>query len=653
MRKTREGLFFNSSDLAEIKNKIAKYPWAETAAQKVEEEGEKLFKQAFYPMDYSWYKPYRNLSESITQENYQNFNGKLYYGMQMNLQRALILCQNILLKKNEKYLKEVKHTLLYYAENYPLHYFIMVDSGLVLSLRVLDYIFIFDSLRDYFTEEEKEKMHNFIGGVVKDIIWNHEDWKTCDATRFQHCNNHNVWACSAVMTLGLYYYRDEWVEYGLTDIEGIYTYLEDGVIDKGLGVESSLGYNMFSIMAILNAAQAARRCCYKVDLYRHKNSRGISLDEIMLEIFQMASPDLSLPEIADCYGKRARPQEWNVYEYAYSVYGRPEYGWILSKSERSDFTSLLVGKDIQHMDKVSSISGLYKEHGYLTVKTKEGQGYWDSDCFHLAAHFGYNGIHNNNDQMGITLFGSGKVLIRDHEVLSTSRHAFSANVQMELNRSRLAHSTVMVNGRESLSIPYPQTLEGSLAMKGVAYIAVMKDTGRLYPGINQKRLLYICNRYVADIYELESNAENTYDWILHAYDDDSEKKTDRNEELLMELFGDAAAEPKFKWIYNLDSRQTDEDIKKNWNVEGVKFHMAMKGEKGTGIIGFSLPEIDDLTGRMTASVMVRRKGRNAVFAAIYSKDEEVFAIDEMKRIEDGYELRISGAQCDEVITVTE
>jgi hypothetical protein len=79
MRKVREGLFFNASDLGEIKNKIEKYPWAKAAARKMEEEGEKLFKQEFYPLDYSWYKPYRNLTESITQDNYQNFNGKLYY----------------------------------------------------------------------------------------------------------------------------------------------------------------------------------------------------------------------------------------------------------------------------------------------------------------------------------------------------------------------------------------------------------------------------------------------------------------------------------------------------------------------------------------------------------------------------------------------
>src|SRR5665647_1524370 len=113
MKKVYDGLFTGPNDIREIKEKIKKYIWAEKAAGNLNDEGQNCFKQEFIPMDYSWYIPFKNLTESITVENYRNFNGILYYGMTHNLHRAYVLCNNIVLLDKDEYIETVKHTLLY------------------------------------------------------------------------------------------------------------------------------------------------------------------------------------------------------------------------------------------------------------------------------------------------------------------------------------------------------------------------------------------------------------------------------------------------------------------------------------------------------------------------------------------------------------
>ncbi len=625
MKKVYDGLFIGPNDIREIKEKIKKYTWAYNAAGKLNDEGQNCFKQKFIPMDYSWYVPFKNLTESITVENYRNFNGILYYGMNQNLHRAYILCNNIILLDKHEYIETVKHTLLYYAENYPLHYFIMVDSGLVLSLLLLKYLYIADALKQYFTAEEIEKIYIFIEGIAEDILQNHEDWKLCSATKHQHCNNHNIWACAALMTYGLYFYKHDLVEYALHDSEGLIVYLEDAVIDNGLGIESSIGYNLFTVQALIKAAEAARRSNYKVDLYRHRSSRGISIDDIMLEIFQIASPDFSIPQLGDCYGHRQKPNTSDIYEYAYAAYNRPEYGWLLENTDRTNIASLLVGRDINKSEKINSISKIYGQHGFISLKSTEGKEYWNSDSFHLAAGFGYNGIHSNCDQLAITLFGKGKVLIHDHESISSGRHAFSSDIQRELNRSRLSHSTVIADGRETNSIPFPQTLGARLYKENGSIVALMDDGGKLYNGIVQKRILCVNENFIIDIFSIKSSEEHTYDWILHAYDDDTPYKADKDDEFISDYFRNKD-NPAYNWIYNPDFVKSDEDIKIHWNVDGVKFSLFMKGEPGTELLRFSLPERDDLKGKMSSSAAVRRTGRNVIFAGIYGADGTEYEI---------------------------
>ncbi len=626
MRKTHDGLFIGPDDIREIGEKTAKYPWAAAAARALEEEGKKVSGREFIPMDYSWYVPFKNLTESVTVENYRNFNGILYYGMGQNMHRAYVLCCSAVLLGRTEYIGEVKSTLLYYAENYPLHYFIMVDSGLVLSLRLFEYLFMADAMKPYLTEGEFEKITAFAEGITEDILQNHEEWKSCPATKNQHCNNHNVWACAALMASGLYFYRYDLAEYALRDSEGLYVYLEDAVIDGGLGIESSIGYNLFAVQAVIRAAEAARRSGYPADLYGYKNRSGVSVADILLEIFQLASPDFGIPQIGDCYGHRQKPNLSDIYEYAYAACGRPEFGWILENSPRTGIASLLAGKPVTGSEKIVSVSKIYGGHGFVSVKSAEGGDWWGSDSFHLAASFGYNGIHSNCDQLAVTLFGRGRVLIYDHESLASGRHAFSSDVQRELNRSRLSHSTVIADGRESRAIPYPRTLDARLYKEGGSTVAVMEDGGLLYDGIVQKRTVCVNENFVLDIFSLKSEKEHTYDWIVHMYDDDAEYKAEKNDAFIRDYFG-AGDNPAYRWICNPEPGETDGDIKLCLNAGGVRFNLFIRGEPGTGLLRFSLPERDDLTGRMSSSAAVRRKGKNALFAAVCSTGEPYILTD--------------------------
>ena len=134
------------------------------------------------------------------------------------------------------------------------------------------------------------------------------------------------------------------------------------------------------------------------------------------------------------------------------------------------------------------------------------------------------------------------------------RHAFSSDVQRELNRHTLCHNTVMVDTRDQRPNPELLTLERADLTPGRQTVVLGDPSGVLYEGVTQRRALTLTDEGVTDVYEVRSDEQHTYDYLLHY-----------PPEAVVDLglpLSDAELgwEPAASWLRNVRASRTNEPV---------------------------------------------------------------------------------------------
>lgn len=568
---------------------------------------------------FDWYEYNIDMDHSTSVSNYQNFNGILgrYLNGMIGRMYSIMLASE-LLGMNE-YDAEIHDGMLRLPEEYPLHLFVMCDLGLILYGFIDRFFRILDAKRGLFTEEEQWKLDNFARSIVMDIRANQEEWLT-SRTGQQHCNNHMLAHSLAVIEGGLYYDRADWVKYGLHNREGIYTYLEDGASDRGIGIEASFKYNMLTLSFMTHAAELLNRAGGD-DLYSYRNSRGYTLADFFTEAPGYLTPDEKLVPLGDNYGHYPELGKIDVVSDAVLALGdkAPGLKYFVRNSVNPAITlSRLALGDIDDSPvPPEAFTEIYENFGVSIVKAVQGREYWNSDSLLFAMRSGRSRIHNNADQMAVLLYGCGEYIIRDFEGIDrTSMHGFSSDIQRKLNRSRLAHSGVMCDGKDSRSFNEDLPCE-YVCENGVQKVTVTDENGLLYPGISQKRTLTLCGDTLTDEYILSSETEHTYDYIVHIFDDRKKPEYEKNPDVINKLFPMNPTNPAFEWIFSPEVSETDGNVNETWQSGGAFTEMSLtSGVSGKKMI-FSLPEASDLSMRATKSLLLRAEGKSACFKAVY------------------------------------
>lgn len=491
----------------------------------------------------------------------------------------------------------------------------------------------YDIMFDHFSGEEHARLDAFFTRMGRAILKNDVYWIENDIGG--GINNHLAWHKMMVGCLGIFYGREDLVEYALHGRRGLLSLLDDGMVDDGLWCESSLIYHFTAIVPMVYLAQALRNTGYAEDLYETTTPDGRKIRQAYDSMFGVLFPDGSVPPIGDAYARRMKLADEFTYVYAYRAYSDPRYAWLLRKAALNRPETLFIGIDTKQAISPKITSRLYEEHGYAFLRDRADDGYWDSDGWCAFLTFDKSGVHCNQDKLSIMLFGRGKLLISDVEAKATVPHAFSAKVQQQLNRSALSQNTVMIDNRDQRGTAELLSLLEFRDAPDEKSVTTADLKGLLYEGARQSRTIAVTADYVLDVFQISAQTEHDVKWIIHTIGTpDGQKSSVELSRAQIKLPGPGS------WLRDFQAATTDHLIRLEWSEDAVRFAMTMTGVPGTRLITCGYPTTDEPNCPATPMVLVERHAAATVYAVVYQAAKRQLPTVRIEQLEDAADRMI-------------
>ncbi|GAG32326.1 unnamed protein product, partial [marine sediment metagenome] len=165
------------------------------------------------------------------------------------------------------------------------------------------------------------------------------------------------------------------------------------------------------------------------------------------------------------------------------------------------------------------------EHGYALLTSRTGGGYWESGSAGRGAGVvavltgDLSGIHHHTDSLGLQVFAAGRLWTEDVESRAVEGHPFSAPIQRAFNLTVLAHNTVMVDRQDQRRIDRPLVVTEFKELPSCRTVTMADRQGRVYDGVLMMRSIAVTPDYCLDLYQVRSDVERTYDWLVHPRSD--------------------------------------------------------------------------------------------------------------------------------------
>ncbi len=489
------------------------------------------------------------------------------------------------------------------------------DTGLFYASWGISALQAYDMLHDRFTPEERVKLDDFFKRMVWSIADNDDLW--IEKNFGGRYNNHMAWHKAMMLAYGLFYGEQRWIDRAMESDQGIRDLMENGFRDDGTWFESSLNYHFVALTALLQSADMMRMSKYPLDLYTHKFAGGRTLEQGFSGMLQVAFPDTLVPPIGDTYGGLTRLANVQQYEYAWQAYRKPIYAWLLSQTQRRPDYSMLFREHEPSAGEPPAVkSRNFPEHGHVMLRSIEGKEYWGSDSWAAFLSYELDSVHSHRDKLDFILFGRGKLLAPDVEARSSAAHAFSSQIQGELNRTTVCHNTLMVDGKSHQGIREKLSLLEFARTPEVKTATAADLKGLVYPGVKMQRTIAVTDDYVLDIFQVTSDAEHTFDWLFHAIDDDGKTAIEGD----FRPF-EFPTEPPWTWLKNAQSSKIDGTWQADWRQGDVRFRLTMVGAPGTEVIECDFPRNDAFAAPPFPMLMARRIGKLAVYVALYQAEK--------------------------------
>lgn len=291
--------------------------------------------------------------------------------------------------------------------------------------------------------------------------------------------------------------RDEaWIRRAISDPENGFVFqLQTSVMEEGMWYENSWGYHFYTLSAMIEIAEAARRL--NIELWSHP-----ALKKMFTVALEYTMPDGRFPRFGDDTGTSIVGATWYL-EHAYRAYRDPAMLPYLSQEPSRQ--SILFGRKPGPPPEPPQLSSrLFPGAGHAILRT-QGEA-------NLAAAitFGpYGGFHGHLDKLSFVLFGYGREL--GYDPGRARSQAYRLPIHRDWYKATLSHNTVLVDGRSQQ--PAAGTLVSFAATEHFA--AVVADCSEAYPGVRHRRLLCLTPDYLAVLDDLHSDAPHRYDWVYH------------------------------------------------------------------------------------------------------------------------------------------
>ena len=614
-------LFYSEDDIKEARERAADPEYRE-AVETLNTEADKAQRVVLESIDSSWWneaktKPWSDTYPIIYEKTCLiplRMAGPAYYA-------ALRFAIN----KDEKDAETTKKILLHLSDyTFEFEHF---DVGMNYSVWGHLALNVYDILFERFTHDERAKLDAFFTRMAQAVMKNDIYWIKNNIGG--GINNHLAWHKMMLGCLGLFYGCNELADYALVGPRGFLWLLELGLVDDGLWCESSLNYHFTAIVPMVYFAEALRKVDYEQDLYTIVTANGRNIRQSFDSMFGVLFPDGSIPPIGDTYGRRKRLCEEFSYVYALRAYQEPGYAWLLEKAPRKRPELLFIGLETKGAKPPNVSSCLYPEHGYGFLRDRRGKDYWASDGWCAFLTFDKSGVHSNNDKLSLMLFGYGKLLIPDVEARATVPHAFSSQVQRELNRSALSQNTVMIDYCDQRPVGERLWLEEYRDLAEEKVITATDRNGLLYEGVRQSRTICVRREYVLDVFQVVSDATHDIHWVIHGIGKpESQKASIALEPSQVKIPGPGA------WLRDFKAGKSNGEVRVEWFEDSVRFRMTLAPGQRTRVITCGYPKTDKPDSPTIPMLLVERRAASTIYAVVYQAGRGILPEIHVKALED-------------------
>jgi hypothetical protein len=329
-------------------------------------------------------------------------------------------------------------------------------------------------------------------------------------------NNHYAWHKLCFVAMGLFYDQPSLVEDGLRGPMGVEFMLRHGFKDHGLWLEGAIPYQFAATTPLLQMAELLHNAGFPHNLYRWQTDDGRTLKQAYDALFALLWPDRTLPSIGDCYAHRRHLGEYADYEVLFRRFGDPAYAWLLVDRGKRNPEALFKGQaKLPAGSAPGQTSRLWPEMGYVALRAQEGSDYWTGKSWSAFATYSSQPVHEHADKLSVQLFGAGHLWLPDREARTSAPHAFSAQVQRELNRHTLCHNTLMVDEQNQRFPTGRLDLVEFTVLPTVKRASFGDLADQLYPGVQQVRTLIVRPDYVLDFHQARADGPRQFCWLTH------------------------------------------------------------------------------------------------------------------------------------------
>ncbi len=408
-------------------------------------------------------------------------------------------------------------------------------------------------------------------------------------------SNWQTWHNAAMIWGGALIGDPAWVRKAISDPQnGFHFQMDVSVSKEGMWYENSWGYHFYTLHALVNMAETARRL--DIDLWSDPRLKRMFPLPVH---YTMA--DGTLPRFGDDTGSSVR----NVGRSFEPAYHACKDSQILSLLGRKpSFESILLGRqtDVTASPLVLK-SVVFADAGHAILRASGPAG------LTAAMTFGpYGGFHGHYDKLSFVFFGLEQELGVDPG--RARSQAYRLPVHSRWYKATISHNAVLVDGRSQ------QPATGKLLgfVRGNSFTAVVAACDQAYPDVRHTRRLILTDDYLLVLDRLESDREHRFDWLYHNRGRQAVCDEARDSVSLTDKCAGG------EYIQNARQGTTGETVRVRFEGEETTAHLTLAAEQNTTVtVG------DGVGGSVTDRVpmaMIGRTGRDATFAAVL---EPVFA----------------------------
>ncbi len=402
-------------------------------------------------------------------------------------------------------------------------------------------------------------------------------------------NNWQTWHDAGMIWGGALVRDSAWVQKAIADPQNGFLYqMGVSVSKEGMWYENSWGYHFYTLGALVNIAETARRL--DLDLWSHERLKKM----FTLPVYYTMA-DGMLPRFGDDTNSSVR-HVGRVFEPAYHAYHDPQILALLSA--RASFESLLLGRtEAPTVQPPVLESMVFEDAGHAILRTPGAAG------LTAAMTFGpYGGFHGHLDKLSFVFFGFGRELGVDPG--RARSQAYRLPIHSHWYKATLAHNTVLVDGQSQK----PASGKLLLFEPKNDYTVAAASCDEAYPGVKHTRWLILTGTYLLVVDKLESDTSHRFDWLYHNKGKTIVCDTAR------EAVTSAGALPGGEYVRHAKRGTTDQMIRARFEDASVTTHLTMASHLNTVVtVGDGVGgSVEDRVPLM----MIAREGREALFAAV-------------------------------------